>query len=176
MIEYVGEHNIIQNFLLSIVSFRDHSALSFHSLSTVPIPPTAARPLLFEVPDHIYIFTGSSIEPQWLTPRLMLIPAQPFAPVELTKGSLFHNDALVSRNLLTKEDMAKECQQCLDEDIPWEVVCFLSPTRRISGPAYKSHTVRNKDIMNPQWLALSDRMQTWRTPHGSVRDKQKAAG
>ncbi|MCJ1398345.1 hypothetical protein MMC11_001543 [Xylographa trunciseda] len=80
---------------------------------------------------------------------------------EKLRTSLIENGVLYLRNLLTKEDMDQitvECQPYLDEDIPWEGVCFPPQTRRISGLAYKSPTFRNKVIMNPEWLALSDSM------------------
>ena len=81
--------------------------------------------------------------------------------IEELRASLILNGVLYFRNLLSKEDVAeinKECKQYLDDDTPWEGVCFPPQTRRISGLSYKSPTFRNKVIMNPQWLALCDNM------------------
>ncbi|MCJ1281068.1 hypothetical protein MMC26_000386 [Xylographa opegraphella] len=99
--------------------------------------------------------------------------------IEELRASLIHNGVLYFRNLLTKEDMdqiTKECQQYLDDDTPWEGVCFPPQTRRISGLAFKSPTFRKKVIMNPQWLALSDSMLTLEDSAWFGDVQAKAAG
>ena len=77
---------------------------------------------------------------------------------ELTE-SMKRNGAIYIRNLVSKDDInsiVQEMRPHLDDDIPWEGVCFPPQTKRLCGVVAKSDTYRKKVVMNPLWLALSE--------------------
>lgn len=74
-------------------------------------------------------------------------------------SSMKRNGVVYVRNLISKDDMdtvVQEMRPHLDDDTPWDGVCFPPQTKRLCGIVSKSETFRKKVVMNPLWLALSD--------------------
>lgn len=86
---------------------------------------------------------------------------------EQLKASLARNGALLVRNLISGEDMAKvveDMKPYLQDDTPWEGACFPPQTRRFTGIVAKSDTYRQKAVMNKQWLDLCNEVLSITTP------------
>lgn len=81
------------------------------------------------------------------------------ATIEEMTASMKRNGGIIIRNFLQKEDIntiESEIRPYLEGDTPWEGDSFPPQTRRVTGALAKSTTFREKLIMQPQFLALSD--------------------
>ncbi|KAI9765805.1 MAG: hypothetical protein M1840_007087 [Geoglossum simile] len=85
---------------------------------------------------------------------------------QLTR-SLIRNGGVIVRNFLdiaSIDAVEKEVRPYLEGDTPWDGECFPPQTKRVAGLVAKSDTFREKIIMHPQWLELSDALLSIKTP------------
>lgn len=77
--------------------------------------------------------------------------------------ALIRNGCFYLRNFVDQETLTQittDIRPYFEQDPPWHAsgVCFPPQTKRVSGLAAKSDTYRNAVLMNPTWLALSERL------------------
>jgi ectoine hydroxylase-related dioxygenase (phytanoyl-CoA dioxygenase family) len=80
--------------------------------------------------------------------------------------SMIRNGGVIVRNFLDTasiDAIEKEVRPHLEGDTPWDGDCFPPQTKRVAGLAAKSDTFREKIIMHPQWLELSDALLSVKT-------------
>lgn len=82
---------------------------------------------------------------------------------------LIRNGCFYLRNFVDQETVDQitiDIRPYFEQDPPWHAsgVCFPPQTKRVSGLAAKSDTYRNAVLMNPSWLALSERLLATSTP------------
>ncbi|KAF2848080.1 phytanoyl-CoA dioxygenase family protein, partial [Plenodomus tracheiphilus IPT5] len=74
-------------------------------------------------------------------------------------ASMKCNGGIIIRNFLSHDIIStieSEVRPHLEADTPWDGSAFPPQTRRVTGALAKSKTFREKLIMQPQFLALSD--------------------
>ncbi|KAI9674718.1 MAG: hypothetical protein M1817_001622 [Caeruleum heppii] len=87
-------------------------------------------------------------------------------PNETLIKSITKNGAIIVRNFLDESSLdaiEKDLRPHLEGDTPWDGACFPPQTRRVAGIVAKSDAYREKLIMHPRWLELSDALLTIKT-------------
>ncbi|MCJ1349949.1 hypothetical protein MMC31_008192 [Peltigera leucophlebia] len=82
--------------------------------------------------------------------------------------ALIRNGCFYLRNLIDQDTISQiiaDVRPYFEQDPPWDPsgVCFPPQTKRVSGLAAKSDSYRNKVLMNPTWLDLSERVLAVKT-------------
>lgn len=90
------------------------------------------------------------------------------ATTEELAQALIHNGCFYLRNFIDQDSISQiiaDVRPYFDQDPPWDPsgVCFPPQTKRVSGLAAKSDSYRNKVLMNPTWLSLSERVLATKT-------------
>lgn len=101
-------------------------------------------------------------KPQHHAPKVDSFDAKTATTDELSQA-LIHNGCFYLRNLIDEDTISQiiaDVRPYFDQDPPWDPtgVCFPPQTKRVSGLAAKSDSYRNKVLMNPTWLALTERL------------------